>query len=316
MGELLAAAGAADVGPDGLLPEALPSSRGVYRFTLADGEAVVGKFFGAYPPRSPLDWGLAHEYANYLRVAALGVDNGRGLIPRLLGRRPEVGLGLLLKAAPGPDLDHLLAAACQHGDMAPLLAALEQLAGLLAAFHSRPLPLRAAPPGPALTYFAKVLNQLDGLGLLTHGDRQALAAQLPGWEARLAQLPDRQVLVHGDATPTNFLFPDGRAVAVDLERLRAGDRLWDLSWVAGELKHAWGWRTGNLDAAEPAIGHFFRAYLAALAPEEAMARRLFALNPLYMAMVELRIARNSYLVWDYRRELVAEARRCLAAGRE
>jgi len=35
-----------------------------------------------------------------------------------------------------------------------------------------------------------------------------------------------------------------------------------------------------------------------------------------MALAELRIARNLYLGWDYRRELVAEARRCLAGGRK
>jgi hypothetical protein len=34
-----------------------------------------------------------------------------------------------------------------------------------------------------------------------------------------------------------------------------------------------------------------------------------------MALAEMRIARNAYLSWDYRRQLLAEARRCLAAGR-
>jgi hypothetical protein len=34
-----------------------------------------------------------------------------------------------------------------------------------------------------------------------------------------------------------------------------------------------------------------------------------------MALAELRIARNLYLTRDYCRELVAEARRCLAYGR-
>ena len=69
------------------------------------------------------------------------------------------------------------------------------------------------------------------------------------------------MLIHGDATPTNFLFPDGRAVALDLERLGQGDRLWDLSWVAGELKHAWGWRTADFGGSEAAIRHFFRVTL-------------------------------------------------------
>ena len=50
-------------------------------------------------------------------------------------------------------------------------------------------------------------------------------------------------------------------------------------------------------------------------PEPGLAERLYRLNPFYMALAELRIARNAYLSWDYRRWLVAEARRCLAWGR-
>ena len=123
------------------------------------------------------------------------------------------------------------------------------------------------------------------------------------------------MLIHGDATPTNFLFPDGGAVALDLERLRVGDRLWDLSWVAGELKHAWGWRTANFPGAEAAIRHFFRMYMDGTGLDPASAHRLFRLNPFYMALTELRIARNLDLTSDYCRDLVAEAKRCLAHGR-
>jgi aminoglycoside phosphotransferase (APT) family kinase protein len=152
-------------------------------------------------------------------------------------------------------------------------------------------------------------------GLLTREDWQDLARERHAWEKRFQNHSDRQVLIHGDATPTNFLFPNGRAVALDLERLRIGDRLWDLSWVAGELKHAWGWRSADFSGSEAFIGHFFRMYLAAAGLDPALTRRLFSLNPFYMALAELRIARNLYLTRDYRRELVAEARRCLAHGR-
>jgi len=123
------------------------------------------------------------------------------------------------------------------------------------------------------------------------------------------------VLLHGDATPTNFLFPDGRVVAVDLERLRPGDRLFDLSWVAGELRHAWGWRGRDFGESEIVIQCFFRSYLDALPGDADLTRRIYALNPLYMALAELRIARNAYLSWGYRRALVAEAQRCLSFGR-
>jgi len=296
--------------------EALPASRQVLRFTFpASDYAVVGKFFSAYPPQASADLSLAREYDHYLQLPGLGLGNGDGLAPRLLGRCPERSLGLLLEAVPGPDLDHLLLQASVHGDPAPLFRGLEKLAHLLAFFHARPVPALPVAPEPALAYLDKVMVQLLEARLLTREDCQALEQERVDWEVRWQNFSDRQVLIHGDATPTNFLLPNGRAVALDLERLRVGDRLWDLSWVAGELKHAWGWRTYDFSGSEAAIRHFFRMYLTAAGLDPALTRRLFSLNPLYMALAELRIARNLYLSRDYRRELVAEARRCLAYGR-
>jgi hypothetical protein len=296
--------------------ESLPSSRKVLRFTFPGGEyAVVGKFFSAYPPQVSPDLSLVREYHNYLQLPALGLANGRRLTPRLLGRWPERSLGLLLEAVPGPDLDQLLLQACDHRDPAPLYRGLEKLAHLLAFFHSRPAPALPVLPDPALAYLDKVVGQLEAAELLTWEDCQALACERAAWKARFQDFADRQVLIHGDATPTNFLFPNGRAVALDLERLRNGDRLWDLSWVAGELKHACGWRGQNLDGSEGAIRHFFRTYITAMDLDPPSTHRLYGLNPFYMALAELRIARNLYLTRDYRRELVAEARRCLSHGR-
>lgn len=296
--------------------ERLPSSRPVLRFIFPEGQArAVGKFFTACPPRSSLDRSLLQEYDNYFQAAAWGLGDGLGLIPRLLGRHPQSGLGLLLENLPGVDLDHLLARALRPGEEQPLYRGLENLAGLLAFFHTRRVPESRVSPYPALRYFDKLRCQLQELGLLSLEDEEALMAERGAWEDRFRKFPDRRVLVHGDATPTNFLFDDGRVMALDLERLRVADRLWDLSWVAGELKHAWSWRTGNLDGGEAAISRFFSAYLTALPADAALAPRLYFLNPFYMALAELRIARNAYLSWDYRLALIAEARRCLAAGR-
>lgn len=294
----------------------LPSSREVARFTAAPGEgAVVGKFFSGYPPATSGDRSLAREYGNYLWSRALGLTQAPGLIPRLLGRHPQTRLGLLVEDVPGPDLDEALALACHYGEQGRLHYCLGKLAGLLAVFHTRPLPAEPVTPEPALRYLGKLAGQLQSQNLLTPEDEQALIEERAAWSARLTRLPDQKVLAHGDATPTNFLFPDGRAVALDLERLGPADRLWDLSWVAGELKHAWGCRTGCWQGAEPAIGHFFAAYLRALPGNGVLARRIFTLNPFYMALAELRIARNHYLPWEHRRALVAEARGCLAGGR-
>ncbi|MCL4500979.1 MAG: aminoglycoside phosphotransferase family protein, partial [Deltaproteobacteria bacterium] len=263
---LLASAG--DPSPAGeVTRQSLPSSREVCRFTFSgNGAAVVGKFSSAYPAATPADKGLAQEYDNYLRAAELGLTDGLARIPRLLGRQPDLRLGLLLEAVSGPDLDRLMRGACESGELPGLRRSLESLAELFAFFHSRALPETAVSGLEALRYLDKLVRQLRGVDLLTTNDQAALATERTYWEVRLAQFSDRQVLVHGDATPTNFLFPDhggrgdlshGKAVALDLERLRFADRLWDLSWVAGELKHAWAWRTGNAAAAEKIIGHFF-----------------------------------------------------------
>jgi aminoglycoside phosphotransferase len=324
LGHLLAPVGSAPLTGE-LSRELLPSSRPVYRFHFnGNGQGAVGKFYRACPPAGPQDQGLVQEYHNYLLAAALGLGNGRRVLPRLLGRRPDLGLGLLLEAIPGPDLDCLIRDACLSGEMTTLFQGLESLAELLAFFHSRPLPEAPTSGLEALGYMDKLLWQLSSARLLTAEDEAEIAAEKTEWAIILTKNPDRQVLVHGDATPTNFLFSDdggrdrppyGRVVAIDLERLRPADRLWDLSWVAGELKHAWAWRTGQPVAAEAAIGHFFRAYLAAAPGARDLEERLYRLNPFYMALAELRIARNAYLSWDHRRWLVAEARRCLSCGR-
>lgn len=292
----------------------LRASRPVFRFSLPGAETgLVGKFFVDHCPASPQDRSLMQEYQNYRAAPALGLTEGA--IPRLLGRHPGLRLGLLLEAVPGPDLDHYLAEAALGRGMETCLGKLAKLARLLAFFHTRPQPRQAVSPQPALAYFLKLQGQLQAQGLLSPEDMRFLAQEGRAWQERLASYADHQVLLHGDATPTNFLFPDGVVVAVDLERLWAGDRLFDLSWVAGELRHAWGWRARPFSESEGAIQAFLGEYLQAFPGDAALAKRICALNPFYMALAELRIARNSYLSWEYRRALVEEARGCLVYGR-
>jgi hypothetical protein len=294
--------------------ERLRASRPVYRFSVpGNGTGLVGKFFRDQVPTTPQDRSLEQEYLNYQAAPGWGLT-AAGLIPRLVGKSPGLRLGLLLEGIPGPDLDYFLLEAQGRGADA-CLQKVGQLAELLAFFHTRPLPSQDVAPEPALAYFQKLRGQLQAQGLISYEEVAGLAAESQEWQALWQEYPDRQVLLHGDATPTNFLFPDGRVVAVDLERLRPGDRLFDLSWVAGELRHAWGWRGRDFGESEAVIQHFFRSYLDALPADVDLTQRIYALNPLYMALAELRIARNSYLSREYRRALVAEAQRCLKHGR-
>ena len=125
---------------------------------------------------------------------------------------------------------------------------------------------------------------------------------------------DTEVIIHGDATPTNFFFNVGEVIGIDLERMTQADRCWDLGFIAAELKHHFLWRTGDKWAGEPFIGHFLWEYTVALGDT-----RLFSVItgrlPLYMALGLLRIARNNWLSENYRKILIEEAGLCLEYGR-
>jgi hypothetical protein len=103
-------------------------------------------------------------------------------------------------------------------------------------------------------------------------------------------------------------------VALDLERVKSSDRVWDLGMVCGEIKHAFLWRRRDRSGAEPFIRHFLRGY-ASFSPEpEKMFNRICRIIPFVMAVTELRIARNTYLDRPYRRILIGEAKECLLGG--
>ena len=231
--------------------ERLPASRPVFKFSTGEnGAAVVGKFFSGHPPAGTADRALLREFSNYRHASRWGLTNGAGWVPHLKGRHPDLRLGLLLTAVPGPDLDFWLKEACSSGNPAGLFPRLELLAGLLAHFHTRPLKPRPPASQPVFWYWRKVQGQLARQGLLNGFRERRWDEEFQAWSAFFPNFPDRQVLIHGDATPTNFLCPHGRVVALDLEKLRLDDRLWDLSLVAAELKHAWGWRTGDFLGSE------------------------------------------------------------------
>jgi len=155
-------------------------------------------------------------------------------------------------------------------------------------------------------YFEAVLTQLGTLP--SPSEKSRLQALCGSYRQDLQMYQDQEVLVHGDATPANFLFGDGRRVVTfDLEKMQRTDRVFDVGRVTGELQHYFLCHTGNKYAAEPFISGFLREY-AGYFPDCGSAfisvtRRL----PFYMGMNLLRIARNSYLPLDYRKHLVGEA---------
>ena len=171
------------------------------------------------------------------------------------------------------------------------------------------------PVSPALMHsYLRSLTDALSEDILPAWERSEVEYYRQAWADRIGSSGrDGEVIVHGDATPTNFLFTDHGVTGIDLERMKWADRCWDLGFMAAELKHHFMWRSGDGWAAERFIGHFLREYAAGCGGRrmfEETTRRL----PVYMALGLLRIARNRWLGGPYRRDLVREAKQCLQYG--
>jgi aminoglycoside phosphotransferase (APT) family kinase protein len=115
--------------------------------------------------------------------------------------------------------------------------------------------------------------------------------------------------VHGDATPSDFLFGDDLNVtAIDLERMKRADRVFDLGRIAGELQHFYLQATGNRYAAEPFIGHFLWEYTCHFPDRDRAFRSITGRIAFQMGLTLLRIARNSWINEGQRQQLVEEAK--------
>jgi aminoglycoside phosphotransferase (APT) family kinase protein len=153
------------------------------------------------------------------------------------------------------------------------------------------------------------LSEIRAIGGNEAGELYWLRDQ---WRNQPRMWQDQKVIVHGDATPENFMFGDGLAVvAFDLERTRRADRVFDTGRIAGELKHFFMRATGRRNAAEPFIGHFLWEYACHFPDRDSAFQSITGRTPFYMGITLLRIARNSWIEAEYRYRLICEAIECL-----
>ena len=98
---------------------------------------------------------------------------------------------------------------------------------------------------------------------------------------------------------------------MDLERLKATDRVFDLGRVTAEIKHFFMQYTGNREPAEPFIGHFLYEYACHFPDRQSAFSAITSRLPFYMGLTLLRIARNSWITGAHRRRLLEEAKQTL-----
>lgn len=276
---------------------------------------VVCKYFkGEFLPPEEA-WLLAEkEYLNLkLLRERFGMDGGVDKVVEPLGENKGLSAFLVTEMVPGQTLDYYIAKAIGEQQPAELFKKLGYLARFFVKLHQSSETDRLVFPDLPQWYLDKLLDSLseECLSSVERNTIENYAARW--WSKNEIFVSDKEVIVHGDATPTNFLFDNESVIAIDLEKMKWADRCWDLGFIAAELKHHFIWRVGDGWAAEPFISHFLWEYALNYGDSEffsTITRKI----PLYMSLGLLRIARNHWLDESYRKHLVAEATQCLKYG--
>ena len=283
------------------------------------GTKVICKFYGTRFGKD-LDKAVSmarQEYEGLMTLRGYNLVGSPHHVIRPLGVNRDINAVLAVEHYSGEEFSHAIARATRHHDEQHLYSRLKALAYFLATQHDRTANGESVDFDPDCQYFDTVIGSLENGHRIGRGDIDELSLLRDRWREQPEMWQDQQVWLHGDATPANFLFGHGIDVAaIDLERMKRGDRMFDVGRVAGELQHAFMRDAGDWRRAEPFIGHFLWEYSRHLPDREGTFESITGRVPFYMALNLLRIARNDYIGRDYGRRLVSRAKELLrVAGR-
>jgi hypothetical protein len=252
------------------------------------------------------------EYDGLHRLRSYDLVGSPHHVIRPLGIDRDINCVLALEFYPGEQFSQAISRSIDQHDDAHLFWRLKALGYFLATQHNRTANGRTVDFDEDCRYFAQLVARLQGNQRMGSWDADELLWLQDLWRDRPAMWQDRQVWLHGDATPANFLFGHGLDVAaIDLERVKRGDRMFDVGRVAGELQHAFMAATGESRRAEPFIGHFLWEYSCHFPDRHRAFESLTSRLPYYMALNLLRIARNDYISPGYGARLIRKAKRLL-----
>jgi hypothetical protein len=305
-------------GPRAFRAFRLNGSNEVYGYEECHSEVkLVCKFFGHRFgwDRDRAAWTAGREYHSYQELRRYALVGSPHHVVRPLAVEREINCVLALEYYGGEQLSQAIGRALHGGDDAHLFSRLTALAFYLATQHNRTANGAQVDFADDCAYLDSQLAILRGVGRIGQWDEDEVRWLSALWRERPRMWEDQQVWLHGDATPANFLFGGGMNVgAIDLERMKRGDRMFDVGRVAGELQHAFMQGSGDPYRAEPFIGHFLWEYCSHFPDRDAAFASTTSRLPYYMALNLLRVARNSYIEADYGARLVGKAKDLLRAS--
>jgi len=290
------------------------SSKNVYLYRETHSNVrFIGKY---YPDRRNGEISKGEiEFRNLLHLRNLGFDKLPHYVVKPLGFNSAIGNVLVMEFLEGDTLSSIIENGIHNGKENRLYRKLTALAHFLSKIHNHTVEIEHVDFGEMRKYMLNLITVLRNKRGLSSEDEREFAYLLDNWQARGYMWEDRQVLVHGDVTPANFLFGHGPDVlAIDLERMQRADRIFDLGRMCGELTHCFYQGTDDPDKAEPFIGHFLWEYSCHFPDREATFASITRRLPFYMGMTLLRIARNWWIGPEYRQKLLGRAKRILGAN--
>jgi aminoglycoside phosphotransferase (APT) family kinase protein len=249
------------------------------------GAKVICKFYGTRFgwDRDKAAWTARQEDEGLETLRRYNLVGSPHHVIRPLGVSGDINAVLAVEYFSGEEFSHAIRRATQHGDDAHLYWRLKALAYFLATQHNRTANGASVDFDSECRYFDKVVGRLKDGDRIGQWDVDELSWLRDCWRDRPQMWQDRQVWLHGDATPANFLFGHGMDVAaIDLERMKRGDRMFDVGRVAGELQHAFMAAVGDWRRAEPFIGHFLWEYSCHFPDRERTFESITARAPYYM----------------------------------
>ena len=290
-------------------------SQSVYLYEEREGRIrIVVKFHEQHHPGSPFPLRSTgeKEYGDLLYVRGIGFTSAADYVVKPLGYNADICNALVMEYLEGDPLCSVITNAIFCGNRGRLYGKLAALARFLAALHNRTAGEGKVNHDETHDYAGKLIASLVTKWGMAQTDSDELYFLRDRWRAKSCMWEDNAVLVHGDATPSNFLFGHGQsAMAIDFERMKWADRVFDLGRLCGELKHFFFQTTGDPHAAEPFIGHFLWEYCGYFPDRMSAFRAVTRRLPFHMGITLLRIARNSWIDWEYRWRLVGETKAIL-----
>lgn len=272
---------------------------------------VVGKFFLSVRTQDAAR--AAHlvekEFHNLHQIRNYGFAALPHYVVRPIGYNHRLNHVLVVEYHEGRTLSEIIRAALYNGERDCLFRKLTALAYFLATLHNRTALGVPVNFHDDCAYLDQLIARLLAINAMGQNDAAEYFWLRDQWRNQPHMWEDRQVTVHGDATPGNFLFGKGlNVVAIDLERAKQADRVFDVGRIAGELKHFFFSATGDRYAAEPFIGHFLWEYACHFPDRTRAFHSITRRIPFHMGLTLLRIARNSWIGPGYRWQLITEAR--------